>query len=71
MSSIMTEGLSVVYVGEQSSNDDKIVQIHHGGQKQVVFFSPELLLTDETCAANVSLQGELCWFYCCMIRRIV
>ena len=47
VSSFMKKGLSAVYVGEQSSNDDKIAQIH-GGQYQVVFFSPELLLTDET-----------------------
>ena len=32
VSSILKEGLSVVYAGEQSNDDDKIVQIHHGGQ---------------------------------------
>ena len=37
----------MVYVGEASNNDDKIAQIHDG-KFQVVLFSPELLLTDET-----------------------
>ena len=40
---------------EQSSDDDKIVQIY-GGQYQVVFFSPELLLTDKTWCQILQLS---------------
>ena len=47
VSSFTNKKLSAVYVGEASNNDDKIAQIHDGNF-QVVLFSPELLLTDET-----------------------
>lgn len=47
VSSLAEKGMSAVYVGEASNSEDKIAQIYEG-QFQVVFFSPELLLTDET-----------------------
>ena len=47
VASLTKKGLSAVYVGEVGSNEDTVAEIHEG-QYQVIFFSPELLLTDET-----------------------
>ena len=49
VSALNDKGLSAVYVsGDTSECNEKIIEELHEGNFQVVFFSPESLLTDET-----------------------
>ncbi len=45
--SLTRKGLTVLYTGEVSDNDDQLVTEVHEGRYQVLFFSPESLLRHE------------------------